>query len=152
MPYNNSRQAIIDNRRRQVAILRLRGMTQREIIATLERQGVVNPATGQPWSLGIINIDLKALDAEWRAEAAKAIDEHKARQLAELNEVRRAAWAAKDLVTVLRVLKQEADILGTAAAIKVHWQDTLPDGYDANEVLRQFTAMMMLAAKDDSAD
>lgn len=152
MGLNNSRQAIIDNRRRQVAVLRLRGMTQREIIDTLENGKVVNPDTGKPWSLGIINSDLKALDAEWRAEAAKAIDEHKARQLAELNEVRRAAWAVKDLATVLKVLKQEVDILGTAAAIKLHWQDTLPDGYDANEVLRQFAGMMMLAAKDDSTD
>lgn len=118
MPWNNSKQAIIDNRRRQVAILRLRGLTQREIVATLEKQGAINPDTAEPWALGTINSDLKALDNEWREAAAAAIDEHKARQLAELNEVRRAAWGAKDLATVLKVIKQEADIIGTNAPVR----------------------------------
>jgi len=118
MSLNNSQQAIIDNRRRQVAILRLRGLTQREIVSTLAGQGIINIKTKKPWSLGIINRDLSALEAEWRAEAGRAMDEHKAQQLAELNEVRRSAWSNKDLTTVLKVIKQESDILGTNAPLR----------------------------------
>ncbi|HHY54094.1 MAG TPA: hypothetical protein GYA08_01530, partial [Chloroflexi bacterium] len=37
------------------------------------------------------------------------------KQLAEIAEVKRAAWLEKDLTTVLSALKQEADITGTKA-------------------------------------
>lgn len=49
-------------------------------------------------------------------------------------------------------IDRRCKIFGFDAPVKLNWQDTLPDGYDASEVLRQFTAMMMLAAKNDSTD
>lgn len=113
MPLNTSQDAIIDNRRRLVASLRLRGATQREIVNQLDLNGQRNPKTGKPWSLGIVNSDLQALEAQWKSEAAKDISDHKARQLAELGEVKRAGWGVKDLSSVLRAIKQEAEILGT---------------------------------------
>jgi hypothetical protein len=115
MTLNNSKQDIIDNRRRLVMSLRLRGATQREIITQLAADGHVNHETGQPWSLGVINKDLQAITAEWREERMKTMDEHVARQLAELFEVKRSAWSQKELDTVLRALKQETDLLGTNA-------------------------------------
>lgn len=115
MALNSSQKAIIDNRRLMVARLRLRGITQREIQRALEQQNTINPADGKPWSLGTINGDIKALEAEWRERAAEEIDTFKAQQLAEIAEVKRQGWANKDLALVLRALSMEVDILGTKA-------------------------------------
>jgi hypothetical protein len=114
MALNGSRQAIIDHRRRQVANLRLRGATQREIVEALEEQENINPSTGKAWSLGIINSDIKALDKEWKEAALRDVSEHKAQVLAELREVRRVAWGKdkEDLSIILRSLKQESELLG----------------------------------------
>lgn len=143
---NGSQQAIIDHRRRQVAYLRLRGATQREIESGLAAQGIINPDTRQPWSLGTINSDIKAMEREWKEAAQKDISEHKARMLAELEETKRAAWAGKDLSIVLRALKQEAELFGLDEPYKVEHQGSeenpivvkgyvgwSPDEWDANE-------------------
>lgn len=109
---NKSKEAIIDDRRRQVAAMRLRGMTQREIVEGLESRGRVNDATGNPWSLAIVNRDLKMLKQEWREETMKDVAEHKARNLAELREARRMAWQDRKHYAILQGLKQEAELLG----------------------------------------
>lgn len=101
-------QAQQDERRENVARLRLQGKTHREIIAALGD----NPKTKRPWSLGVINKDLQAIHAAWKASAVADIAEHKARVLAELSEVKRAAWEAKDLANLLRALQQETRLLG----------------------------------------
>lgn len=95
--------------------MRLQRLDQREIQKELERMGIVNPATGSAWSLGTINGDIQALEAEWKAKAVEKIDGLKAMQLAELDEVKRHGWAKKDMNTVLRALTLEADIAGTKA-------------------------------------
>lgn len=119
MALNNSNQAHIDRRRRWVARLRLRGMTQREIVDRLPlieeggyTTGILNPRTLKPYALGTVNSDLKAMAKLWREAAAQDIKVHKARQMAELAEVRRAAWAKGHLTSVLRGLLQEAKLLG----------------------------------------
>jgi len=119
---------IIAARRERVAQLRLRGLTMREIVAALPRgdNPMLNPETGQPFSLGCIAGDLKELSKQWQANAERDITEHKSEQLAELAEVKRAAWAAKHLETVLRALQQEAKILGIEAPTKV--EASGPDG------------------------
>lgn len=90
----SSNKEIIAHRRERVAHWRLRGLTQREIAAALaeELPSLVNPDTGKPYSLGTINADLKALDAQWKREAKASTDLHRAQMLAELRAVRRAAW------------------------------------------------------------
>lgn len=140
MTLNNSSQSIIENRRATVARLRLRGLTQREIVAALAQQG-------QDFSLGTVNRDLQVIGEQWRQDARADIAELRARQFAELREVRRIAWKAGQLDTVLKSLAQEAKLLGSDAPTKVDvsWRDNLPPGYDGDEVLRQFTELMQQA-------
>lgn len=95
-------------RRQRVATLRLRGLTALEIAVQLQRQKLVDDS-GAPYPLAVIEGDLAALDAEWQTQA-RDTDAQRARVLAELREVRRAAWAKNDLVAVLRGLQQEAQL------------------------------------------
>jgi len=117
MPLNRSHDAIEAKRLELVAALRLRGRSQREIQQALAMQ-MVNPATGEPYSLGTVNADIKKLERQWRKTAADTIEEHKARQLAEIGEVKRQAWTDKDMTVVLRSLDLEANIVGTKAAVR----------------------------------
>src|SRR3990167_5512841 len=76
---NSSHMAVIARRRENVGRLRLRGLSQREIITALTR---VKDTDGSPdpikASLGTVNRDLKVLEAEWRAHAAaRGIDPDK---------------------------------------------------------------------------
>jgi hypothetical protein len=88
-------------RREKVAKLRLRGLSQAAIADALNV------------SVGTINRDLKILLAQWREAAQVSIADHLAQQVAELREVRRVAWAEKDLRTVLRAVETEAKLVGT---------------------------------------
>ena len=111
-------------RRRQVAALRLRGMVLDEIVTSLGTLGVVNPETQQPFGRTTVHNDLRYLEAQWRDEAAELHELHKARVLAELRELRRAAWQDKKFGIVLRGLQAEADMFGLNAPITVD----LPSG------------------------
>lgn len=137
MPFNTSRTAIIAERRKKVASLRLRGWTQREIQRSLAIGNNVyhNPSTGKPFSLGIINSDIKALERQWLAKAADSTDEYKASVLAEIAEVKREAWSQGDLRVVLSALKQEAELVGLNAPQKAETKQDVtiriepPEGY-----------------------
>jgi hypothetical protein len=117
MALNTAHDAIEAKRLELVAALRLRGRTQREIQQALAGQ-MLNPATNEPYSLGTINGDIKRLEKQWRKAAADTIEEHKARQIAEIGEVKRQAWNDKDTGAVLRAIDLEANILGTKATVK----------------------------------
>ena len=117
MALNTAHDAIEAKRLELVAALRLRGRTQREIQQALAGQ-MLNPATNKPYSLSTINTDIKRLEKQWRKAAADTIEEHKARQIAEIGEVKRQAWNDKDTGAVLRALDLEANILGTKATVK----------------------------------
>ena len=119
MALNNSVQSSIDSRRRLVAGMRLRHLTQREIVAKLEELGIRNPDTGEPYSLGTINSDVKALRRQWKEEAARDTGELMADVRAELVEVRQRAWTDGELAIILRSLKQECDLLGLDAPTKI---------------------------------
>ena len=129
MALNGSQKDAIQHRREQVARLRLRGLTVREICVALTQ--LPEPITGKdnkPLNVATIHGDLKKLDAEWRERAAEAIDARKARQLAEIDEAKRKAWQASDLQALARFLKLESDIFGTMAAKEVKlktWQDEI---------------------------
>lgn len=106
----NTAPEIIEARRERVAQLRLRGLTQRAIVEALAAEGVVNAETGQPWSVGTIAGDLKALQRDWKKRAAAHVDEHRAQQLAMLDEVIRAAWAGAPVPGVVEeLLRVSAD-------------------------------------------
>jgi len=124
---NNSHAAEVMRRRENVARLRLRGFTQREIMALLAKLPD-GPITA---SLGTVNGDLKVLMAGWRVRAAELIDERKARQLAEIDEARRRAWADGDLMALARFIDLETKIFGTAAPTRV-------EVYDARKEAAQY--------------
>lgn len=114
---NSSNHDILMVRRQQVARLRLRGLSIRDIVQALAMPplSLTDPKTGKPYSVGTIHRDLKAIETEWREAAVADIAAWKAKQLAELAEVKRAAWLEKDLGMVLRAIQQEVDIIGTKA-------------------------------------
>ncbi len=114
---NSSDHEILAARRQQVARLRLRGLSIRDIVQALAMPplSLTDPKTGKAYSIATIHRDLKAIEAEWRASALADIGEWKAKQLAEIAEVKRAAWLEKDLAAVLSALKQEIEVMGTKA-------------------------------------
>lgn len=118
MARNKSHDLIVVLRRERIARLRLRGLTQRDIVEALARSGMVDPKTQKPYSVATVNRDLKVIEADWRDSAVRSIDERKAAQLAELAEVKRAAWAKEDMATVLKAIAQETEIAGTKARIE----------------------------------
>lgn len=104
----------IERRREVVAQLRLRQLTVREIAAQLPKLNppILNPENNEPYTHTTIINDLKALKAEWRKSAGAAIAEHQAMQLAEIQQLKKAAWGGKDYGVVLRCLEREAKLLG----------------------------------------
>ena len=109
-----SSRPVIAARRQRVAALKLRGLRAREIQAALadSANGMLNPETGEPWSLRTIGYDIAALQKQWEERAALDIQEHKARELAELGEHRKSAWAEKELGEVRLGLALEMKLLG----------------------------------------
>ena len=119
MALNKANDAIIERRRQVVASLLLRRMTRREIVDALEKQGLRNPDSGEPFSLATVQSDVMALEKQWRKDSARTIETHKALMLAELQEVKRASWAKGQIANVLRALKQESELLGLDAALRI---------------------------------
>ena len=126
MTWKNARK-LIAARRERVASLRLRGLTEREIVAALEQQNFINPETGKAYSTGCIAKDILALQKQWLANAARDISEHKSEQLAELRELSRRNWAKDDLAEVRACLTLAARILGTPAPEKHQIGVTIDD-------------------------
>ena len=116
---NGSRNDIVRRRREAVGRLRVYGMTEREIAIALPKQGIVNPQTGEPFSHQTVHLDCEALRQEWRENAAVSTAEHQARELAEVQEIKRQAFLDRDGMLALRAIEKEMKILGTAAPEKV---------------------------------
>lgn len=142
MKLNTTQQAITSSRRQLVARFRLRQMSQRDIVEELAKAGHQNPRTDQPWSLGTVNGDIKALEADWKAQALRDTAILKGLRLAELSEVKRLAWRKEDLATILKAIKQECELLGLDAPIKVDIEADVrafarARGRDEEEAVRQ---------------
>jgi hypothetical protein len=123
---------VTEKRREIVATLMARGMRQAEVVIQLGTKEIlrggefvnnssyiVNPNTLQPFDKATINRDFKYLLKGWRENAALEAEEHFSRQLAELTELRRAAWARRDLGEVRQCLALEIKLLGTARPEKL---------------------------------
>ena len=127
---------LIHVRRRKVAALRLRGMTEREIHAKLsedpEKDGLRNPQTGNPYSLGTIHNDCVAIQKMWRMEMMAELQEHRSREVAELREARRAAWQGDDLGEVRLNISLEADLLGTKELPQTPASTTIVNVFSGN--------------------
>ena len=145
---NTSHQAVIDQRRTLVSWLRLRGATQREIVAMLLKEGIVNQETGKAWSLATVNRDIDAVRKEWQREYAATYDEHVSEMRTQIREVRREAWRLKDLDLVLKCCTQEAKLLGLDKPDRliVDWRrEAMEAGIDAGNLfenlVREFAAV-----------
>jgi len=144
---------IIKARRRLVASLRLRGLSQYEIHAMFgksELAGSKNPKDGKPWSIGTVNADCQALERQWHAESLEDTNRLKAKVLAELREARRKAWQDGDLKWVLQSLKQECELLGLDAPTKIDIETRIrimaeAEGLDPDEVLKEAQRIMNAA-------
>ena len=117
-----STKALKAARQQKVEQLNLRGLTQREIVRALEKQRVINPISGKPWSLATINSDLQELEEKWQSAALVDRAAKKARVNAEIQELKRAAWADKDLKLALDLLKVEIDLFSLTDPITVNHQ------------------------------
>lgn len=96
-----------------VARLRARGMTVTEIQERLaeESSGIKDP-DGKPWGWRVIWQDCDVISELWKKRHQETVDEIVPALLAELREVRRAAWSAGDLNAVLASIRQERAMLG----------------------------------------
>lgn len=111
-----STQDNIEQRRERVAQLKLRGLSSREICRALAQgdHPIISPRTGKPFDHMVILSDIEALKLEWKASRGEAFDTHIDRQFTEINEIKKAAWAAKDPELALKALDREMKLLGTA--------------------------------------
>lgn len=118
-----ARHSHILDRRRRVAALRLRGLTIREIAQALTKgdSPIYNPDTGRAYGETAIAKDIRWLEEQWRGEAMGHLSLIKAKHLAELREVRRAAWQTGKLFYVLKSLEQEAKVAGLNEVTDVHF-------------------------------
>jgi len=149
--WTTSDRARIAFRRRAVEVLSNQGLGLYEIAERLAEEEVINPSTGQQYGVATISRDLKENDKRWMAEAVKERGRHKARQLAELREARRRAWAASDLAEVRLNLQAEIKLLGTDAPIRmeIDWQQEAREaGLDPAVVFEQYVQAAAAALSD----
>lgn len=109
---------VLLKRRDIVTSLWARGMSQREIVAAMANPNnaasfMVNPETGKPYELATINRDLKFVRVRHEKSIDDSLEKHKANQLIEVKELRRAAWAKKDLKAVAQAIELEMKLTGT---------------------------------------
>lgn len=114
---NSSDRDIQILRQERVASLRARGMSLREIHAQLadpnSKAYVENPDTKKPFDQATIQRDLQRIRKRALDNAQKSTLDYLARQLTEIEEAKRSAWAARDLHVLARLLELEARLTGT---------------------------------------
>lgn len=119
MRLTKAHQDLIAARQARVAELRLERLTHREIAERLAAEGSLNPDTGEPWTHVTIGADCRALTRVWQSEALGDTKPLKAELWAEIRRARKIAWEQRDLLAIGRLLKQEAELLGLDAPLKV---------------------------------
>lgn len=113
----------VEDRRRQVAILRKHRLTLRQIVASLARLGFTNPQTGKPWSLKVVNDDVNFLTEQARAEAVRNIAEHKAEILGDYQELLRLAWVEQRYEDARLLLGDIRKLLGVDSPTVIIFQE-----------------------------
>jgi hypothetical protein len=138
-------------RRARVSSLRARGLTHEEIYHQLAAQFIngnpnpsymVNTETHEPFDRSTITRDLKWLRDENIKCALASAEEHRANQLAEVRELKRAAWAGKRYETVLACLAREAKLLGL----------DMPERHDLTSGGDQITTVNFIAIPSMNGD
>lgn len=126
MARNKAPDAIAARRREIVGQLLCRKLTRREIVEQLAVMGEQNPTTSAPWTLTTIQEDAKALERQWKASARRKVAQWKAQQLAEIEEVRREAWARGKLDIILDSIQLEAKLTGTQTPTEITGKEGAP--------------------------
>jgi hypothetical protein len=153
--WTTSDRARIAYRRREVEALANRGLALYEIVESLKAREIVNPETGEPYSVATISRDLKQNNRRYLAEVVKERGYHKARQLAELREARRKAWIDGDMAEVRQNLQIEIKLLGTDAPIRLEldWQQEAREaGLDPTVVFEQYVQAAALALSNGAGE
>lgn len=104
-----------DERRRRVEYLKIRGLSNREVVKALAKAGFNNPATGEPYGNDTVDRDVRWIRGRWQERHEGEMAEHRAFQLATIREGLRVAWAREDLAEIRLYLKREAELLGLDA-------------------------------------
>ena len=127
MPKNNAPEIVMEMRRQAVASILARRprVTQREIWAHLageDRGGVpriINPDTGEPFSLGTINNDIQTLRDEYREKRKKSCDEWVERVLLIYEDLLLQAQREGDLSETRRIIADLRKLMGLDAPEEV---------------------------------
>lgn len=99
-------------RRKIVASAKIRGLSAEETVNFLTEKELVNPSSGEPFSIATIYDDLKFIEEAWQREMLSSVGTHRARVMAELGEVKASAWKTGKLNIVLQALEKEVSLLG----------------------------------------
>lgn len=103
MAHSGQKNVELQDRRRKVWYMRLRGMSLKEIAAAIRAEA------GGTYSIATAGKDIEAVRQEWRAEQSASVDEWVNEQLAELELLREQAmaeWERSKLQT--KSLKEES--------------------------------------------
>jgi len=133
MKVDNANAHRVEIRRSLVSELRIKGLTLYEIKEALWSHSppIYNLKTGKPFSAETIRKDLKVLKGRWRTRADETTDDHQARQLEEINQIKRDAWARQNGNLALRALELETKLLGTLAPTKIELSGNITIEYVA---------------------
>lgn len=147
-PHKDSK-IIQERRQEEVSRLMVRGMSARAIADDMAKREHINPSTGDAWSDETIRLDMKAVQRKWKASTKASVEVHRARQLAELSEIKREAWNMGKPELALSALSHEAKLTDTAAPLRLNltlvsdWWDAIERlGHNPETVLKAMLAEM----------
>jgi len=113
MSARNGSNGKTEYRRRLVAaaLIEHPNVTQRQLQEQIGK-AVLNPETDEPYSLGTINNDIRAIRDGWREKANDDYDDWIAGELAKLDRLEEAGWRINDYDLVLKCMSRRAKLLG----------------------------------------
>jgi len=116
---NGNGNGVLEKRRRLISSMLIRrpNITRRELMDEIGKM-ILNPATGEPFSLGTIQNDIDALKEGWRERAAEDAAAWIAEQLATIDQLQGDAWSQRDYGVVLRCIQERAKLKGLYPAEK----------------------------------
>ena len=131
---NGNGNGMMERRRQAIASLLVRKpkASQREIQEWVGHN-ILNPDTGEPYSLGTINNDLRVIRETWRERAQADYADWVAEELARIEEVEAAAWKRDDMELVLKCSDRRCKLLGLYAPNRQEVSG--PEGGDIQIVL-----------------
>jgi hypothetical protein len=150
MPPRRDEDPNIERRREAVGRYLVKGLTQREIVDALAKEDIKNPATGASYDRTTINKDIQALKRLWKTSSKASIEQHRARQLAELAALKKVGWEKDNPYLVLNALTHESRLTDTSAPIRINldlvsslWDALEKRGRDPEQVLKAMLKRLM---------